>query len=227
MPTPELDTTQHDLESVWELREEVLYPQLFGPVSRGIFVLEFSDFAALGHPECDPRWLHLGVFEFAPTPERPSWLYATSGGSTPWEQEPDQYMPGAESWLGFEFLMETPQQADWPIVLLKRLFAFQVLVMHGRFGDKPEIRYGDRIPIRSPIDRASSQLTHVIAVAPQCVPARQTLPSGFFDFIQFVGATGAEIEYAKAHGTEALTTRLAAAGVAPVTDPKRPEIAIR
>ena len=50
----------NSLESVWEEREERLYPALFGPVSRGIFPLTVETFTqTLGQREIDPRWLHL------------------------------------------------------------------------------------------------------------------------------------------------------------------------
>ena len=214
----------HDLESVWELREEQLFPQLFGTVSRGLFVLERSDFAFLGRADCDPRWLHLGVLEFGPTADRASWVYVTSGGSTPWEQDPGDYGKDEYSWLGVEFLIETPAQNDWAIHLLKRLFAFHVLAMHGQYGDRPGIDYGSRIPIRGPLDREGSALDCVIAVEPSFVARTHALPSGKFDLIALVGVTSDELEFAKAHGTQALADRLKAAGVATLTDVRRPSL---
>jgi hypothetical protein len=73
-----------DLEGAWSLREEQIYPSLFGPVSRGMFPLtqEFLE-RRFGQADIDPRWLFLGVFEFAPALNRPSWLYVTSGYSNP------------------------------------------------------------------------------------------------------------------------------------------------
>ena len=217
-------TTAHDLESVWELREEQLYPALFGDIARGVFVLEPNDFAQLGCGQVDPRWLHLGEFEMAPTPSRPSWVYVTSGGSTPWEDAPDQYDPEAYSWLGVEFLLETPEPADWAIHLLKRLFAFHVLSAHGHFGERPGITLGARIPIRAPLDRGSSALDSVIAVAPPWVAATQSLPSGKFDLVELVGVTGDELAFAKAEGTTALFERLVAAGVGTLTDVRRASV---
>ncbi|HEX7864365.1 MAG TPA: hypothetical protein VF555_05425 [Variovorax sp.] len=58
------------LEEVWAYREETLYPQLFGERHNGIYVLDHDDFGALGAESIDPRWLHLGVFEFEPTTTR-------------------------------------------------------------------------------------------------------------------------------------------------------------
>ena len=207
----------HDLESVWALREEEMYPALFGPESRGIFVLDPADFANFG-AQCDPRWLFLGVFEFAPTPTRQSWVYVTSGGSTPWEQKPEDYGAEEFSWLGFELMIETAVPGEWAIRLLKRLFAFQVLLEHDHFGDKPGLSMGARFPIRQPIDGADSALSFVVVTAPRCVGLMQSLPSGKFGFLEVVGVAESEIAFAKTHGTEVLVERLIAAGAAPVTD---------
>lgn len=117
------------LEEVWEYREEKLYPRLFGAQRRGIFPLTIDLFSKVfDQSSVDPRWLHLGVFEFAPTPARGSWLYVTSGGSTPWESDPSEYAPEKYSWLGVEFVIESPDQAEWPIRVLLRLLAYHVLV---------------------------------------------------------------------------------------------------
>src|SRR4051812_28004883 len=112
------------LESVWEYREEILYPQLFGEQQRGICTLTFELFdEILKDTTVDPRWLHLGAVEFAPMAKRQSWLYVTSGGSTPWEGEPADYKKDEYSWLGVEFVIETTEQADWAINILLRLMA--------------------------------------------------------------------------------------------------------
>src|SRR5262245_7132167 len=67
-------------EHVWEHREEVLYPSLFGHISRGIFPIQAEMITeTFKQATFDPRWLHYGVIEFAPTQSRSSWLYVTSG----------------------------------------------------------------------------------------------------------------------------------------------------
>src|SRR5262245_11321978 len=75
-----------DLEEVWRIREEDVYPRLFGPLRRGIFTLTHELFSRrFGPQQIDPRWLTMGVMEFAPTAARKSWLYVTSGYSNPWD----------------------------------------------------------------------------------------------------------------------------------------------
>jgi hypothetical protein len=73
-------------------------------------------------PAPDSRWLHSGVFEYAPKHDCSSWVYVTSGMSTPWED--DEANRGAVSGLGCEFVLESSTQGDWAIrsCLQKRLF---------------------------------------------------------------------------------------------------------
>ncbi|TIW07250.1 MAG: suppressor of fused domain protein, partial [Mesorhizobium sp.] len=53
-----------DLEEVWRIREEKIYPTLFGGEQRGIFTLSSELFAQrFGVKEIDPTWPFYGVFE--------------------------------------------------------------------------------------------------------------------------------------------------------------------
>lgn len=209
------------LESVWAYREDVLYPRLFGTMSRGVFPLGTESFERLSDGDIDPRWPHLGVCEYAPTAQRPSWLYVTSGGSTPWETEdfssvgPDDY-----SWLGVEFVLETPAQADWPVRALQRLLAYHVLASCGRFGDTPGVDYGHRIPA-GPIDGDASKLRVLAICQPDHYEATCQLDSGKFDFLHVVGITEAERDFAKSTSTDELIALLKERGAAPVTNPTR------
>ncbi len=94
-------------ERVWSYREEDLYPSLFGATSRGIFPISAEILTStFKQSTYDPRWLTHGVFEFAPTPDRESWLYVTSGLSNAWESSTAN--PSGVSGLGCEFIFETP-----------------------------------------------------------------------------------------------------------------------
>lgn len=210
------------LEAVWEDREERIYPALFGVPGEDIYPLDESIFTEVfGAEEMDPRWLHLGVIAFAPTAERPSWLYVTSGGSTPWDTDAADYDPEGYSWLGVEFVIETPAPAEWAIRLLQRVLAYQVLCAHGYFGENRGLDVGHRMPAGGSIDGEGSLLTVLVITRPPHYPATAQLASGKFDFLQIVGITEAERDFAKAHSTDALIERLQAAGAFPVTDPAR------
>ena len=216
----------HTLESVWELREEQVLPALFGEPGPGTYPLTEQTFASLaGRQPIDPTWLHLGVLSFAPTATRSSWIYVTSGGSTPWDVEPSDYDPEGYSWLGVEFVIETQGPADWAIQTLQRLLAYQVLLCHGRFGDAAPLGYGHRVPAGGPINGNPDSPIRFLAIAkPEHYEPLAQLPSGRFDLLHVVGITEDERDFAKATSTANLIEALKAQGAYPVTNPDRGEI---
>src|SRR4051794_41676142 len=117
---------QQWFDRVWEHREEVLYPSLFGETCRGIFPVQVEMLTGVFKQETfDPRWLHYGVVEFAPTGARRSWLYVTSGMSNDWDAERiDGTTP---SGLGYEVVFQTTEPSEWPIIRFVHLMAFQLL----------------------------------------------------------------------------------------------------
>jgi hypothetical protein len=212
----------NSLEGVWQDREERLLPELFGQKRNGIFVLNAEVFTDIfGAEEFDPRWLFLGVFEFEPTEARNSWLYVTSGGSTPWETEPAEYNPEEFSWLGVEFVIEAPCQSDWAIRGLQRLLAYHVMCTHGYFGDNSGLGPGHRVPAGGSVDGKTSTLKFFAATVPEHYTGTGYLASGKFEFLHFVGITEKERDFAKQFTTKALVEKLKLQGAYPVTDPKR------
>lgn len=211
------------LEEVWEFREQTLFPSLFGQAAEEIYVLDAGLFASFGVNEVDPRWLFLGVMAFPPTPTRASWLYVTSGGTTPWDVEDDDGVDlDQPSWLGTELVIEAPGQATWPIEALRRLLAYNVLLAHGHFGDVAPLRVGARVPLGGPIaPGVESSLRYVVIARPAHYAADARLASGTLEFLHVVGVSESERDYAKSHSTLALLDRLESAGAFPVTDPCR------
>ncbi|MGA1341449.1 MAG: suppressor of fused domain protein [Hyphomonas sp.] len=215
-----------NLEEVWRIREEEVFPTLFGQQARGIFALPLEMFTQqFGQSEIDPRWLHYGVFEFAPTISRRSWLYLTSGHSNPWEQSPADYDPSGESGIGVEFTLATTEPGDWAIRTLQSMLAFDILLWAGRFPGKEYIGLGDRIPLRAPVNGdAQCALRNLVMTEAEGIPDEFQLPSGKVILTGFTAITDAELSEAKQHGTPALVDRLRAAGFHPVNDPHRPSI---
>lgn len=215
---------QARFEEAWEFREERLYPTHFGPQRGGIYVLDGELFTEVFHQESyDPRWLTHGVFEFQPTDKRLSWVYVSSGLSNAWEA--DLLEPSAPSGLGCEFLLQCPAQSGWALVLLQKMVAFQILLAAGRFPGRGLLGIWDRIPLQSPIDGNHSQLTWVVLTPPPAEYAGvQQLPSGQFQFTQFVGVTEKEAAYARASGSEELLRLLLKNKAAPITAPDRESI---
>lgn len=220
---PQTDAKEGWFERVWEHREEVLYPSLFGSSRRGIFPIQAAMLTDMFKQESfDPRWLHCGVFEFAPTPSRDSWLYVTSGMSNDWEAaSPD---PTTPSGLGCEFVFETTQQAEWAILRLLHVMTFQILLCHGCYPGSEPLRDFDRIPLRGPIRAGQSLLTRLMVAPPSRFLREAQLDSGSFDFYQLVGISEAEAAFARAHDGPALLALLVAHGCFPVTDPDRKEV---
>lgn len=158
------------LEEVWEQREEVVYPRLFGPKARGIFVLDIDLFLKTFKQESvDPRWLHYGVLEHGPT-ERGTYMHVTSGASNPWEVEPEDYAKQEFSGFGTELVLEVAQSGDWPILVLQRLLAFNILLVHGRYGESPPLDYGHRVPLGGSLVQGSA-LTHLLIALPDTYEA--------------------------------------------------------
>lgn len=217
-----------DLETVWKIREEEVYPALFGSPCRGIFPLSqqlFSD--RFGQSDIDPRWLFYGVFEFAPTVERPYWLYVTSGHSNPWEREPVDYDLDGESGAGFEFTFAVSEQGDWAIQTLQHVLAFDLLLRAGRYSGGEPFSLHDRIPLRAPINgRPDCQVRNLVLVENEGAPQEFSLPSGLVILVGFTGITDTELTFAKANGSPALIERLREAGYHPVTDPSRPSLSV-
>jgi Suppressor of fused protein (SUFU) len=215
-----------DLEEVWRLREEEVYPTLFGPVGRGIFPLTQELFSnRFGQQNVDPRWLFLGVFEFPPTPDRISWLYVTSGYSNPWHDEPEAYNPTGESGFGVEFTFAVSEQGDWAVETLLSMLAFDLLLRAGRFPNGQPLSPHDRIPLKRPLNgRPKCEIRNMIMVEPEHIPPEFSLPSGRVLFAGFTDVTDPELTFAKASGSEALISRLREAGHHPITNPHRPSL---
>jgi len=210
------------LEQAWEQREEEIYRELFGDTGEGIYLLGGDLFTRRFSQETfDPRWLHYGVFACPPSLDRRSWLYVSSGMSNPWEQEEPEEFSG----FGVEFVLETDEQANWPILLLQQLVAYNILLVHGRFGDHPPLDYGHRIPLRESVavDRVS-ELRNVVIAYPTHYASSFSLVSGRVDLLHFIGITDAELAYAKQNGSDSLVQSLKDAEVYPLTLPARSSI---
>ena len=214
---------QHSLESVWQQREEVVYPERFGTFSRGVFPLDSELFSGIfGVSEADPRWFHYGVLEYSPRPSRQTWIYVTTGFSNPWDDEPSEYSTENYTGFGSELVLETLEQSDWAINALRKILAYDVLLANGRFGDPDALDVGSRIPLGGPINGdETSQVRFLVAVRPTHYEPRFVLASGKADFLHLVGITESERDYAREHDTDALVEKLAAVGSSSVTNPAR------
>ena len=82
----------------------------------------------------------------------------------------------------------------------------------------------DRIPLRAPIDGTSSKLNWVLLVPAPNFSERQLLPSGGFQFLEFIGITEGEADFARNNGSDKLLAVLTERKAAPITDPNRESV---
>jgi Suppressor of fused protein (SUFU) len=215
-----------DLEEVWRIREEEIYPALFGSKRRGIFALDASLFKKkFRQSSVDPTWTQHGVFEFAPTAGRNSWLYVTSGLSNPWEVSPKDYETSVESGAGVELTFATSEPGDWAITALQSLLAYDILQYAGRFPKIQPLGLDHRVPCGGPLNgKRDCVIRYLVMTEPEGIPDSFVLPSGKVLFGGVTGLSEAEFAEAKATSSQQIVDRLRAAGFHPVNDPKRPSL---
>lgn len=204
------------------IRNDEVYPKLFGRIRRGPFALSAALFAErFGQPEAtlDPAWLTYGVYEYAPAVGRPFWLYVTTGNSDPWPagEEDESGLSGA----GVEFLLATKTAGDWAIAQLQTMLAFDILLSAGRFDGRAPLQPGDWMPLKAGIDGGDSALRNLLVSIPNGLPAGFDLPSGKVQFLTFTGVSDPEVALMQQTGPGVLMQLLAARAGFPVTDPRR------
>jgi hypothetical protein len=213
------------LERVWAYREEHIYPKLFGELGAGIFTLGVDTFENVFDRSPDPRWLFTGVFECPPCSKHADWIYVSSGLSNPWEEDEAAVAPDQPSWLGIEFLFRTTEQGSWAIRLVQRIAAFEILLAHDQFEGRGRLGFGDRVPLRGPIVPGSeSSLTYLLIAPPAESPKSFQLESGEVEFVQLVGVSEGEAEFARENGPDALIQLLSDHDAYARTNPKRTSI---
>lgn len=204
------------LEDSWEQREEQIYPYIFGEIGQGVYPLDASIFInQFGVGDIDPRWLHFGVFKCTPNIDRKTWVYVSSGMSNPWESEQSEDYSG----FGTEFILETQNESDWAIDVLRSLMAYNILISIGHYGEKPLLDYGDRIPMK-----IEPNISTLMIVKPAHFPISFNLKSGKVDILQITGITNSEFEYAKQHSSLAIAEKLLEAQESFVINSKRADI---
>jgi hypothetical protein len=212
---------QRWFEAVWADREERVYRALFGDLGGGIHVASPATYQRYRH-EPHPGWLNHGVFACPPSAARPSWLYVTSGLSNPWNLERPGRDPSGFSGLGFELVVETPAAADWAAPLLHNLMAYELLVATGRYPGAELLEYGNRVPLQGSITPAfDSAIRWLLVEQPRHYAAAFDLASGRVDLFHLVGATEAEVEFARQTNQETLVALLQQHGAHPRTDAAR------
>ncbi|HEX6813952.1 MAG TPA: suppressor of fused domain protein [Planctomycetota bacterium] len=211
-------------EAVWSDREDRVYKALFGNLGDGVYAAGASVYDRF-QKKPHPGWLNHGVFACPPNEARPSWLFVTSGLSNPWNLDRPGRDPSGFSGLGFELAIETPGPADWAVPLLHNLMAYELLVAVGTYEGAELLEYGNRVPLNGSITPAfASAIRWLLVEQPKHYASAFELASGRVDLFHLVGATDAEVEFARQNDQDSLVGLLQQKGVYPRTDAARPSV---
>lgn len=208
-------------EQVWSDREDRVYRSLFGDLGGGVYSAGPRVYERYGK-QPHPGWQNHGVFACPPHGERRHWLYVTSGLSNPWNLDQPGRDPSGFSGLGFELVIATPEAADWAVPLLHNLMAYELLVAVGTYEGAELFEYGNRVPLQGSITPSfDSAIRWLLIGQPEGMAQSFDLPSGRVDLFWLVGATDAEVEFARQTNQDTLVALLQKERVWPVTDAAR------
>jgi hypothetical protein len=221
-----MSKTSQLLLEAWEARND-LYRMLFGEYTSS----SPEKYAPPKVPTTDPSGVtesggsgdpgdedqRLTILTYAPDPQRPYWLYVTSGLSNPWyQEEPDEV-----SGFGYELLMKAPMQAEWPAQVL-RTMAFYI------FNHAAQLSPGMRVALNGPVSvHTPSDLVNLfIWYADEAPDAWYQLPSGGFGVFSAIGITDDECDFAErvTAGTWCIQEVLRQLGFGQITDPNRKSV---
>lgn len=213
-------------EDCWADRDEVEYPKLFGAIDEGVFTLDQTDALQAWMEselaqvkEADPNWGPMGVRVAPPSEAFPYWTYVTSGLSNPFTLAPGEEFPDdAPSGLGYEMVIHTPEEAQWPVLRLLDMMAYNLVCLRA-------FARGHRYPVEGTLDGSpETKLGGFIFVSDSHRPSHFTLPSGRVELLTLVGVTKNEMAFARSNGVDRLMERLVAAGTGYVTHTGRAEV---
>ncbi len=208
-------------ETVWAQREDQVYRERFGEHGNAIYRLTPESFESLG-ADPDVRWLFCGVLRFPPTRKRRTWLYVSSGLSTPWDRKPREWNEHEPSGLGIELVLETREESLWAIDRLQRLSACALLMAAGKLGPGTLLGIGRTLEIQPSVDGdPRSLLRYLFVVPPSHYDDSFSLPWGHAKFLHGIGITAAERDFAIREGAPKLLAKLEKGKIYPVTNPSR------
>ena len=188
-------------EGYLEARERH-YKRFFGPLTQNVV------------HSTDVKPVHIDIYQFAPTSQRPYWTLITGGMSDERQIQPencDDYMsPRAE------ILMYVRGPQEWMFNVLKGLAEMP-------FEKGTCLHWWHTIPNGMPMTAKPSLLTSFF-LPPYFEPpgfTEFTLDGDRVDFLWMIPITEAERQYAVKHGSQELEKRFEDAELSPVVDESR------
>jgi len=141
------------------------------------------------------NWPGGGIFKFPPRDGRASWHFVTHGLSQPFDEEDQADLPLAErrSGVGFELVLSTRENCDWPANVLLNLVHYLLFSREAR-----PILPGHRLPCNGPlVAGTSTMLTYLMARSSPHYTHKMLLPGGSCQLVHLVGITTDEFQHAK------------------------------
>jgi hypothetical protein len=166
----------------------------------------------------DVKAVHIDIYQFEPTKERPYWTLITSGMSNERQAEPEdcaEHMsPRAE------ILMYAREPQGWMFNVLKGLAEMP-------FEDSTYLHWWHTVPNGMPMTATPSLLTSYFFLPPYFEPeefSNLELDGDRVDFLWMIPITEAEREFAMEHGSQALEKKFEEVDLSPVVDESRKSV---
>jgi hypothetical protein len=156
-----------------------------------------------------------------PSEAFPYWSYVTSGLSNPFTVGPgDEYTQESASGIGYEMVIHTPEEAQWPILRLLDMMAYNLVCLRA-------FALGARFPVEGALDGGDSKLGGFVFMRDPRRPATFDLPSGRVQLLTLVGVTRNELAFSRSNGADKLLEKLEALGTGVITHPEREEVKLK
>jgi hypothetical protein len=142
----------------------------------------------------------------------------TSGLSNPFTVAPGaEVAPDAPSGIGYEMVIHTPEEAQWPVLRLLDMMAYNLVCLRA-------FDVGHRYPVEGSLTGGETKLNGFVFVRDSSRPAEFTLPSGKVKLLTLVGVTKNEMAFSRSNGMDKLIAKLVQAGTGYITHPERDEV---
>lgn len=192
-------------EGYLEARERH-YQQFFGPLDQKIM------------HSTDVQPVHIDIYQFAPTDDRPFWTLITSGMSNERQLEPDASGEGTS--LRAEIITYAKEPQSWMFSVLKGLAEMP-------FVDNTFLHWWHTVPNGMPMTVNPSLLTAFFFLPPYYEDVEignLELDGDKVDFLWMLPITEAELNYARENGSRELELRLEEAELSHIIDERRKSV---
>lgn len=183
------------------LPREEHYQRFFGSITQDIM------------HSTDAKQVHVDIYQFEPTQDRPFWTLITSGMSN--QRQPE--LEDSDNLLRTEIVLYAARPQDWMFSVMKGLAEMP-------FDDNTNLHWGHTVPNGQPMTAQSSHLTSFFFVPPFFEPLEFNelkLDGDKVNFLWMIPITEAERTYAIEHGSDKLYKKFEDGDVSIVVNEKR------